>query len=98
MVTSTVNTHIILLLKNILLVFFTFTTGTKAEFVLVQNEFLTTGTIFTEPGWLPPVDCVLPSFQKTSHPRIQNLSQKTSHPTLFRKCMRMQESLIAKYG
>ena len=32
---------------------------------------------------------VLPPSQNTSHSGIQNLSQKTSHFTLFRKCMCM---------
>jgi len=41
---------------------------------------------------------VLPPSQKTSHSRIQNLSPKTSHLTVFRKCMHMQESINAKYG
>jgi len=36
--------------------------------------------------------------KKTSHSRIQNLSPKTSHLTVFRKCMHMQESINAKYG
>ena len=40
---------------------------------------------------------LLPPSQNTSHPGIQNLSQKTSHPTLFRKCICMQESISAKY-
>jgi len=40
---------------------------------------------------------LLPS-QKKGHYRIQKLSQKTSHFTLFRKWMCMQESISAKYG
>jgi len=41
---------------------------------------------------------ILPLSQKKSHSGIQNLSQKISHLTLFRKCMCMQESISAKYG
>ena len=36
--------------------------------------------------------------QKISYSRIYNLSQKTSHSILFRMCMCMQESAIARYG
>jgi len=40
---------------------------------------------------------LLPPSQNTSHPGIQNLSQKISHPILFGKCMCMQESISVKY-
>jgi len=61
----------------------------------VENKIvLLTGSVGNQIWYL-----ILPPSQKTSHPRIQYLSQKTSHLTLlFRECMCMQESISAKYG
>jgi len=39
-----------------------------------------------------------PSVSKNSQSKIQNLSQKISHLTIFRKCICMQESISIKYG
>ena len=49
---------------------------------------------------IPPNKHYLTNFlrPKKGHSRIQNMSQKTSHFTLFKKYMRMQESICAKYG
>ena len=44
------------------------------------------------------VIALLPLSQKTSHSRIRNLSQKTSHLTRFGKCLWVQESNSTKYG
>ena len=56
----------------------------KQKSYILRNRGLELGTYSLRP-------------KKTSHSRIQNLSQKTSHLTKFRKCMCMQESISTKY-
>ena len=70
----------------------------KSKLLYLQKKKDNKSSVISDKEGKMPFFCkILPPSQNTSHLGIQNLSPKTSHPTLFRKCMCMQESISAKY-